>query len=326
VLALITLAALAAGTTLALIGGNHNVPRAAAPTLPSAVGPIALTGDPKEADPCALIDLAPLRQFGQPSYIDNGPLGGCQARIGTAKGNFHLNVSFAAPAVSMTSRSGTPQRLGDLTIIRKGNLPGNSWAGCENVLVLADRTRIVIQTYGPPALLPYNLCAVTEVGTTTAVDSLARYGISYRPGRTSGSLLAGSDACAVLDRGALTKVAGLDATIRDPGFANWSCTWGASSKGSPQVSLSFVRHHGNWFAIGEYGRATVIAGRLAWLRTVAGKDNPQQCIASVVHGPAPSATVTTDMIEISVDAPASRADLCARATELARATEAKLPP
>lgn len=44
-----------------------------------------------------------------------------------------------------------------------------------------------------------------------------------------------SDACAVLDTTALSRVAGLDS----PGSANWSCTWGAASNGSPRVSLWF---------------------------------------------------------------------------------------
>jgi len=43
----------------------------------------------------------------------------------------------------------------------------------------------------------------------------------------------------VLDTTVLSSVAGLDSNIRFPGFANWSCTWGDSSAGGPQVYLLF---------------------------------------------------------------------------------------
>lgn len=288
------------------------------PALPSTVGPIALTGDPKAADPCALIDLAPLRQFGQPFITIGYALQACRARIATPSGDVHLNVLFSTPAVSVAGLGGTPQQLGDLTIVRKGVVRGEFVTSCQNVLVLADRTRIYIDASGPAP----DLCAVTEVGTATAVNALARDGISYRPDRTSGWLIAGSDACAVLDRAALSRVAGLDSNIRFPGFANWSCIWGAASKGSPRVELWF-RLDGA--SVGDYGDPTTIAGRRAWLHARAGVNNPERCTAYVVHRPAPSATVATEMFEISVDAPGSRADVCARATELAAAIDAKLP-
>ncbi len=321
VLALITLAALAVGTTLVLVGGSGNAPVAGVSALPSTVGPITLTGDPRAADPCALIDLAPLRQFGRPFFAISYLLEGCQARIDTSSGAVRLDVLFGTPAESVADLGGTPQQLGALTIVRNGSVTGDFVIRCQNVLVLADRTRIYI-TAERPESLPDDLCAVTEVGTVTAVNALARDGISYRPGRTSGLLIAGSDACAVLDTTALRRVAGLDSTIRFPGFANWSCTWGPSSKGSPQVYLSFRIDDAN---VDDYGDPATIAGRRAWLHTRAGNNNPQQCKAYVVHRLAPSATTATEMFHIDVDAPASREDLCARATELAIAIEAILP-
>ncbi len=321
VLALITLAVLVVGTTFALVGGSEDASVAGVPALPSTVGPIALTGDPKAADPCALIDPAPLRQFGRPFITISYLLQGCQARIDTPSGVVRLDVLFYTPAESVADLGGTPQQLGDLTIVRNGNVTGDFVTRCQNVLVLADRTTIYI-TAERPESLPDDLCAVTEVGTVTAANALARDGISYRPDRTSGSLIARSDACTVLDTTALRRVAGLDTNILYPGFANWSCTWGPSSKGSPQVHLTFRRDDAS---VDDYGDPTTIAGRRAWLHTRPGDNNPQRCTAYVVHRPAPSATAATEMFEIRVDAPRSREDLCARATELATAIEAKLP-
>jgi eukaryotic-like serine/threonine-protein kinase len=317
-LALITLVTVVVGT-LVVIGGGQNAPVAGTPALPPTVGPIALTGDPKAADPCALIDPVPLRQFGQPFITTSYRLQGCRARIATPNGDILFNVLFGPPASSVADLGGTPQQLGDLTIIREGTVSGTFETNCGNTLVLADRTQIFIEAYGP---VP-DLCAVAEVGTAVAVNALARNGISYRPDRTSGWLLANSNACEVLDPAARSKVPGLDSTIRFPGFANWSCTWGASSNGSPRVSVGFRLD--DRIYEDEYGDPTIIAGRRAWLHTHAGDNNPQQCMAFVVHRLAPSATAPTEIIQVTVDAPGSREDLCARATELATAAVANLP-
>jgi hypothetical protein len=73
-------------------------------------------------------------------------------------------------------------------------------------------------------------CAVIEVGTATAVNTLARDGISDWPDRISESLVVGIDACAALGSAALSRVAGLDSNIRFPGFADWSCAWGPAAQ------------------------------------------------------------------------------------------------
>ena len=322
-LSLITLAVLAVGTTLALVDGSEDTPVVEVPALPSTVGPIALTGDPRAADPCALIDTGPLRQFGRPDITISFLLEGCQSRIATPNGDVHLDVFFDIPVTSVADLEGRPQHLGDLTIVRQGTVPQGEIVSCQNVLVLADRTQIFIRADNADRPSP-DLCAITEVGTVTAVNALARDGISYRPDRTSRWLIAGSDACAVLDASELSKVAGLDSNIRLLGFANWSCTWGDyyGTAGSPRVYLLLRLDVAN---PGEYGEPTTIAGRRAWLETIAGINNPEQCSAYVVHRPAPSATAAIEMFSITVDAPAPREDLCARATELAAAAVAKLP-
>ncbi len=317
VLAVITLVVLV-GTTLVLVSGGEGGPVVGVPGLPSTVGPIALTGDPRTADPCALIDPIPLRQFGRPFITISYRLEGCAARIDTPTGDVHLDVLFGIPVESMADLGGTPQQLGDLTIVRQGTASGDFLTSCRNILVLADRTQIYIDASGPAP----DLCAVVEVGTVAAVNALTRDGISYQPDRISRMLIAGSDACAMLDATALSRVAGLASNILFPGFANWSCEWGAAGEGSPGVYLTFLLDDAS---VEDYGEPTTIAGKRAWLQTVEGINNPQQCRAYVVHRPAPSATAASEMFKIEVDAPVPPEDLCALATELATTIEAKLP-
>jgi hypothetical protein len=311
-------AAVAVGAIVWGRGGDQAY--AGVPALPSAVDPIALTGDPRAVDPCSLIDLRWLRQFGQPFMTVTGYLPVCRARIATTKGDVWLEVKFAAPVSSLAEfRGDRTEQLGDLTIVRQGTSQGSFKQRCRNVLVLADRTLINIFAYGAAP----DLCKIAEVGTVNAVNQLAQHGISYQPGRASRWSIARSDACTVLDPIARSKIPNLNSTIRYPGFANWSCTWGPDIKGSPQVVLSFRIDPA---AVESYGVPTTIAGHRAWLHTLAGDNNPQQCNAYVVHRLASSATSVTEMIEVDVDAPESPADLCSHATELATAVETALPP
>ncbi|HWR48894.1 MAG TPA: serine/threonine-protein kinase [Pseudonocardiaceae bacterium] len=317
VLALITLAALAAGTTLALIGGNHNVPRAAAPTLPSTVGPIALTGDPKEADPCALIDLAWLRQFGTPSITIPPVIHDCDVQITTPNGaNAYLDVGYYMQIPLVTALGGQLQQLGELTIARRG-IQGDWPNPCENVLVLADHTRVPIDGYGPKG---FDECKLAEVGTATAINELARHGITYRPGRTAAWPITRSDACTLLTNTELTSLGGVDPTIRTPGYANWWCQWGPSTA---NVQLRFLLGNANVPSYG-YGNPTTIADRRAWLHIVT-NTNPHQCVAMVVSHPARSLTDATEMVQVTAQAAQPDQTLCTRATNLAAIAVTRVP-
>lgn len=66
--------------------------------------------------------------------------------------------------------------------------------------------------------------------------------------------------------------------------------------------------------------------RRGWLETHVGINNPQRCVATVVHRLPPSATAPTELFQIDVDAGAPREGLCALATALATTAEARLPP
>jgi hypothetical protein len=224
-LALIMVAVLVGGTMLVLARRGDNVTATGVPALPPTVGPITLTGDPKAADPCALVNSGSLRQFGHPVLDIGGGLEGCRALITAPGGDVYLTVAFdvAKPGWDVDP-DGPVQRLGGLSIVREGVIPKDQKI-CRNALVLADLTQINIQSNGDAN----NSCAVTGVATAVAVNELARGGIRYRPGRTAGLLIAASDACKVLDDATLNKL-GVDADLRDPGFANWSCAWGPAKK------------------------------------------------------------------------------------------------
>jgi len=321
-------ATLAAVAVLAVLGAaaapllrpfSNDTPHGA-PPLPSTVSSITLTGDPKAADACALIDLTWLRQFGEPIIIQDGRYvpAGCQARMPTPNGDLRLNVYFSTPVESVFTLGGQSQRLGDLTIVRNSLQTGPLATICQNVIVLADRTRIYVESYGPKGS---NLCTLSEVGTAAAVNTLAQHGITYRPNRTASWQITNNDACALLDSTTLASVPTLVHAARYPGYANWWCNWGIARAGSTEVSLNFQLADA---ALPNYGEPVDLTDRRAWKQIARGKNNPHRCIISIVTRPAPTATSSTELLNALVDGPQPDDQLCAEATQLATAAVAKL--
>ncbi|MBO0849400.1 MAG: serine/threonine protein kinase [Pseudonocardia sp.] len=316
--------ALGAGLAVALpkfFGAGANTPPTGSPPLPATVGVITMTGDPRTAEPCALIDPAWLRQFGEPAIVarNSYALESCQARIATPGGEVRMDTKFISPNNSISALGGERQQIGNLTIVRRSIQPGTFALVCENRLALADGTQVSIEAYGPNG---FDLCAVTEVATAVAVNALARDRITYRPGRTADWHLANSDACTVVDPTNLATVPGLDPNFRSPGFGNWTCAWGQARRGSPRIFLYFRLESAQISS--NYGDATTIAGHLGWTKLVAGANNPRKCVAVAVTRPAPTAIGATELIEVDVEAPEPDPELCAHATGLASAAIPKL--
>ncbi|WP_051579427.1 serine/threonine-protein kinase [Pseudonocardia acaciae] len=320
--ATVVVLAVAAGlvvTMPTLFGRGGNGPLVGVPPMPETVGAITMSGDPRAADPCALIDPAWLRQFGEPAIIARNSyvLNSCRAIISTREGDVLLDMTFGRPVSSVSSLKGEARRIGSLTVVHQSVQAGDFRPYCSNVLVLADRTQIVVEVYGPKG---YAMCPVTEVGTAVAVNALARNGIVYRPGRTAEWRISSYDACGIVDPALLATVPGLDPQVRYPGFGNWSCTWGKNDKGRTKAHVSFRLDDAR---PGSYGDATTIAGRRAWTKLVPGDNNPQKCIAIAVLRPAATATSATELVQANVDGPLPPAELCARATDLTSALVAK---
>ncbi|MGH3813901.1 MAG: serine/threonine-protein kinase, partial [Pseudonocardiaceae bacterium] len=141
-------AALAAGALLALIAittviglgapaGNTGEPQS--PPVPGpridAIDPV--TQKRREADPCPLIDLDPLRQFGEPRFTISPWLHSCQATIRTTDGSeTRLRVILSKPEEA--APGGTPEQVGGPTIDRKGRVRYENASACKHVLIWAD--------------------------------------------------------------------------------------------------------------------------------------------------------------------------------------------
>jgi hypothetical protein len=301
-----------AGTAFALLtSGGDTKPRAA--TAPPVPPPIAITGNPKDADPCALIDFAALRQFGTPRRSLQGFAPGCQAAIDTpTHGGITLEVYFSAPA--NTPPPGERSRIGDLALTRASMAQGTFTPYCNRTLTLTDRNHIVIDAVGRTSA---PLCEVSEAGLQTVLTRLRDKQITYTPGRTAARSFSNVDACTLLSDDDI-RASGVEATIRTPEYGNWGCHWGTTTLG---VKALFRLDDAT---PGGYGTPTVVGGRRAWFTNSAGAST-RTCAVYVVSRPAATPQSETEILETTVTNTLPNDDRCKRATDLATKALTHLP-
>lgn len=254
----LALLAAGAGAGLALHGGGHHAPQVTADARPPAStapratptaarpGSASPLGDHRTADPCALLDPAALRRYGDPELdpayggfercdvivhprtgTGTGS-GGGSSSSGSDAGDIDVEVQFASgpgssdlPApVRGTSRVRLVQERPDGGECDRDLLfPGDRSAHVDITAQPADSNQ-------PPDAL---LCAIADTAAATAystLDALAPGGSLPRraPALPAGSL-ARTDACTLLAPHVLQAVPGIDADHPDIGYGNWACAW-----------------------------------------------------------------------------------------------------
>jgi hypothetical protein len=279
------------------------------PATPAHVGPVALTGDPAAADPCALLDPNWLRQFGYPQTVAPLLPHGCRAQITTGTGVVdYLEFDYLNLDPNLASRR-SAQLLGGLSVIHPHVLPNQP--ECGAMIFLSDGQRVAIEAYGHDTTA--NLCRIDQVGTATAINSLARHGVTYTPGRTEQWPIARLNACALLTSDQVASLGGLSPTTAYPGFANWRCVW---DKDTSVITVDLRLDTSQLSR--NYGTPISLAGRQGWVYHVA--SSPPMCLVTVVARRAPTASDAVELVQVSDQAPATPQDnLCQRATALATA-------
>lgn len=280
--------------------------------------PSIVPDDPRNADPCSLINLESLHGFGQvaPPTL-TGPQTCRAAIIPLDNEQTYLQVEFRLPSKSAVGPNNVPRLIHDRTIVRRDS---QADLECQDWLIpITTEPLIVITARSNEKNKSAGLCAVTDAATNAAVSKLERNGITYHPDRLKDYSLARSDACATLRESDLRKVPGLNPSDYSRGFGNWYCYWGTFDAGGPSTEF--------YFALDELdpagGELTTIAGRKAYLYY---DDNPedQSCDASVEHRPA-TTTSAAEQIVLTVHAHLARYELCRMASDLATAAETRLP-
>ncbi|MFP5023376.1 serine/threonine-protein kinase [Pseudonocardia phyllosphaerae] len=161
--------------------------------LPASVPTIAVTGDRKALDPCRLLDLRAIGQFG-PTVVGPGqPLSGCSAYLGTFTDyRTSVQISFAdakLPNDSALTVRGEPLNLGGVEVKRYA--PRGQY--CHVRIQLSDTTPIWVLATNTASEI--DTCRVADVAADGAVRELARSGLSYDAKRLSRIRVATLDPC-----------------------------------------------------------------------------------------------------------------------------------
>ncbi len=284
------------------------------PDSSTPVIPLAVMGDPRTADPCALTDTAVLTRFGKTiRETARGNFDRCDVIV-TLNGGTRVDVKVlldkpASPEAKIEKKRplpvGRPPRNGDR---------------CVRTVVLDDQSSVTITATLDREPDSADLCAMADAATDHALAVLNRGAIPRRPEPDAASL-ARVDACALLDSNALIRVLGAGVSSPEVEFGNWECRWN-SSISKLSVRLAFDRDES--FTLAD-GRRMEFSGRDVYITPEA--DEPD-CLARVVHrgdfdG---NGKQVNEHLRIIVRGPQTPDQLCGPATELAEAAAAKLPP
>ncbi|MGH3940812.1 MAG: protein kinase domain-containing protein [Pseudonocardiaceae bacterium] len=273
--------------------------------------------DPREADPCALINLESLRPLGQPRFNPPSPfLESCEVAItATGKAKTYLQVIFYSPSES-PSELGKSREISGVPVVRRDRVGVAGTTGCQDWLAPTGQLWATITAF------PYrdgseDLCAVTETATVAAVETLVRNGgVPGKPNRNAGYALALADACATLNSSALSKVPGLNPNKKSPGFANWSCSWGTEGNGT-QIELHFGLRD-SFDGLGDL--STPIAEKTTYRAS-----EPGSCDVYVVHRPPPTGSGAAEIFLLNVTTTVlPEIEACNQAAALATVIEEQL--
>jgi len=285
---------------------------------PTPVAQPATLGDPRKADPCALLRPSDLNRFGAARLVtDYGNFDRCDVLISKNDTDFaDVEASLASGAPEF---DGPTQRQshGLVTVVSEPAEGGE----CDRFLLLRDKSFVVV-TAKPLDNGKLDSCSAADIAASHAADVLNRGAISQRAaGALPEASLANLNACTLLDPATFTKVSGLAGVRPTPGFGNWSCDWSADAAPSGAT----VRFDRNSTLTAADGQPIKLAKRSAFVSPE--DDGPGSCLVSVVYRPYRNADGDSmeDVIEVTVDGKKPTAQLCTDARTLAGTIATKLP-
>ena len=227
-------------------GGSQAAPTpsGSSPSSAGSAGSSSLLGDHRTADPCALLDPAALRSYGDtevdPAY---GGFERCDVIVhGTSGGDIDVEAQFV---------QGPPPDLpapvrgnGRVRLVQEKPDGGE----CDRDLLLTGRDDAYIDLSAQPAgdgsPSASLLCGMADAAAARAFAVLTALPDGGRLPRRSPELpptsLAFTDACTLLTGHALEVVPGVDANDPDIGFGHWACSW-QSTTSDVHVQLRYDR-------------------------------------------------------------------------------------
>ncbi|MFF0146126.1 protein kinase-like protein [Amycolatopsis sulphurea] len=276
---------------------------------------LGIGADPRAADPCRLMDAAPLRPFGDAEMdADYGNFDRCDVILHRGEDlQTDVKLEFEDPPAGGATPAGTQTRSGPFAVF--GEAPQDG--GCVRLVHLQDRYLVRISV-DPDEGYSLDPCKVADIAVGSATKVLAVAGAPPRATPTQAGSLGQVDACSLVDPGA----AGVAQPVRiQPGFGKWSCDWDSAAS-SRAVTVMFDRDQP---PDGRDGQLVRVGGHDAYLKADEYADHTCQAILvfrgyTDAHG---ESAVEQIKLVLHGDPPSER--LCAPVTTLAGEVAAKLP-
>lgn len=302
---------LVAVATVAVVALAVAVAGALAPEAPPGGEPRGLTevpqvglGDPRTADPCALISPAAFERFGQTTLeTDYGNFNRCDVPIDQGGSETVARVEFE-PSSGAALADGVQETHGAITVAR----PVQDGESCMRQLRLPDGNDVLAVATGTSA----QLCAIADVAADGALAVLARGVVARRTAAFPAGSLANVDACGLLDPATVATVPTLENSIPEPGFGGWECSWdGAGSDAAVEIRFDrnneFPDNAGAAMTIGAARAASDPAADRTW------------CEITVQHREyvGPGGDEGFELMVVEVDQPAPVPDPCVAGIQVA---------
>ncbi|TDV53935.1 protein kinase domain-containing protein [Actinophytocola oryzae] len=283
-------------------------------------------GDPRTADPCALIDATAFSRFGS-TMLDR------------AYGNFQrcdviVSPGFDAPVDVEVQFEEKPLEEGVVPARHVGEFEIVGWPpesdACVRGLPLTPSdggTSVIVNVDFHDDPGSTDLCVFADVAADVAARSLDRLRqagqVLPRRSFRDGSL-AHLDACSLLKGDALAaEIPGVDAATPDIGYGRWQCRW-RSTTDAIEVDVRFDQSEP---MDATDGQPTTITDREAFVSPEG--DGHGTCVVNVMnrtyHGQ--YGRTVAEMLQVTVsEHKAGDLPTCQKATALATAAAAALPP
>ncbi|MDX3227635.1 serine/threonine-protein kinase [Streptomyces sp. ME19-01-6] len=320
-------AGVAAATALAIavpfivisLGGEAGADKTAPPagsTRPSASGFI---GDPRTADPCALLKATVFDRYEVAELKrDEGNFNRCDVKL-KERDEEVVGVRVELDADPLPEAV-TRKTTGRVTVVERA-AEGNE---CERAMAVTgarDNSLRITAVARRPAEVKQPLCDTADVATRFAAKVLNRDEIPRRSPEFPSDSLAHQDACTLLDVKALEKVPGIDAKDPDVGFGRWDCQW-KSTTNDLEVDVRFDQGS---MPSDKNARSTELSGRQAIV--LPEYEGSGSCRIEVVYRDYTSVDRVkgTERVALVIKGAGSKGRPCELATNLAGAAAAALP-
>ncbi|WP_037365130.1 serine/threonine-protein kinase [Amycolatopsis orientalis] len=287
----------------------------APPVAPVAQAKLGIGPDPRAADPCRLVDPAPMKPFGDPEVVaDYGNFNRCDVLL--HRGDLQADVQAELEDPPGSPPEGTQSKSGPFTVFAASDKDQ-----CVRLIPLPDRF-VVRLTAKQDDGYNLDLCRAADVAVASATKAMAAAGVPARAQPFPAGSLAYVDACSLLDSIAVSSAAGVAAPVRiERGFSGWWCDW-TSPASDRSVTVMFDRDQP---PDSTTGQLVQIGGHDAYLKTDDFAENTCQAVLVYRSYTDAHGDPRVERLRVVVHGKPPSEQLCAPVSTLAGSLAGKLP-